>query len=62
MEKKLRVLVNARSFQLECGRGLYEGLFVPVLSCGSETSVWVKNERSGIRDVQIENLRSFFGY
>ena len=33
----IRSLVNARDWQLECARGLYETLLVPVLTYGHET-------------------------
>ena len=44
----IRFLVNARSLQLECARVLHESLLVPVLTYGSETMIWRKNERSRI--------------
>ena len=44
----LRYLVNAKGLQLECAR-------VSVLLYGSETMIW-KEEGSGIRAIQIENL------
>ena len=53
-----RSLVNARSLQLECARILHESLLVPVLMYGSETIIWREKERSRIRAVQMDNLRS----
>ena len=36
---------------------LHKILLVPVLMYGSETMLWKKEERSGIRAVQMDNLR-----
>ena len=44
--------------QLEYTRVLHESLLVPVLTYGSETMIWRKKERSSIRVVQMDNLRS----
>ena len=52
----IRSLINTRDLQLECVRVLHETLLVPVLMYGSETMLW-KEERSRIRDVQVNNLR-----
>ena len=38
---------------------LHETLLVPVLTYGSETMLW--KERSGIRAVQMDNLRGLLG-
>ena len=54
----IRSLVNARSLQLECARVLYESLLVNVFTYGSETMLWREKERSRIRAVQMDNLRS----
>ena len=35
-------LVNARDFQLECGRILGETLFVPILMYDSDTMLWME--------------------
>ena len=51
----IRLLVNAKSLQLECARVLQEKLFVPVHMYGSKTMIW--KERSRIRAVQMGNLR-----
>ena len=53
-------LVNARDLQLECTRVLNETLFVPVLIYGSKKMLW-KEERSEVRDVQMDNLRGLLG-
>ena len=55
-------LVNARDLQLEYARVLQETLVEPVLMYGSETMLWKDKERSTIRNVQMDNLRSFDGY
>ena len=59
----IRSLVNARNLQLECVRVLHETLLVPVLVYDSETMLWKEEEeRSKIKGVQIENLKSFSRY
>ena len=45
-----RSLVNAR--------GLHETLIVGVLMYGSETIIWKEEEKSRIRAVQIDKIRS----
>ena len=40
---------------------LHETLLVPLLMYGSETMLWKEKERSRIRGVQIDNLRSLLG-
>ena len=40
---------------------LYETLFVPVLTYGSETMLWREKARSRLRAVQMENLRELRG-
>ena len=57
----IRSLVNARGLQLECARTLHETLFVHVLTYGSEIILWKEKERSRIRVVQLDNLRSLLG-
>ena len=47
--------------QLECVRFLHESLLVPILKYGSETMIWREKERSRIRAVQMDNLRSLLG-
>ena len=54
-------LDNARDLQLECVRVLDKTLLVPVLTYGSETMLWKENERSGIRSLQMDNLRGLIG-
>ena len=49
-------LVNARSLQFDCAWVLHESLLVPVLTYGSETIIW-REKRSGIKAVQMDNLR-----
>ena len=44
----IRPLVKAKNLQLECARVLHEPLVVPVLTYGSKTMTWRKNERSRI--------------
>ena len=44
--------------QLECVRVMHKTLLVPVLLYGSETIIWKEKERSWIRAVQMDNLRS----
>ena len=61
VEGAIRSLVNARSLQLECARFWHESLLVPVLTYGCETMIWREKERSGIRAVQMNNLRSLLG-
>ena len=46
-------LVNATGLQLECARDLHESL----LMYGTKTMLWKEKERSGIRDVQMDNFR-----
>ena len=58
----IRSLFNAaRSLQFECASVLHESLLVPVLTYGSETMIWREKERSRIRDVKMDNLRSLLG-
>ena len=47
--------------QLRCDRVLHETLLVPVLMYGRETILWKEKERSGIRAVQVEDLRELLG-
>ena len=60
-EGTIKSLANARGLQLECARVLPEGLLVPVLLYGSETMIWIENERSRIRAVHMDNLRDLLG-
>ena len=53
----IRSLVNAMDLQLECARVSHETLYVPVLTCSSETLLWKEKERSRIRVVQLDDLR-----
>ena len=57
----IRSLVNARSLQLECARVFHETLLVPILMYGSETMIWKEEERSRIRAVQMDKIRSLLG-
>ena len=54
----IRSLVNASGLQLECARVLHETLLVLALLNGSETILWKEKERSRIRAVQMEKIRS----
>ena len=54
-----RSLVNAKSLHLESVRVLLESLLVPVLTHGNETMIW--KEKSRVRAVQVDNLRSLLG-
>ena len=53
----IRPLVNVRGLQVKHARLLHEALLVPVLMYGSKTMIWREKERSGIRVVQMDNLR-----
>ena len=44
----IRSLVNARSLQLDCARGLHESLLVPLLTYGSETMIWGRRRGLGL--------------
>ena len=57
----IRSLVYARSLQLECARIFQESLLVPVPTYRSETMIQREMERSGIRVVQMDNLRDLLG-
>ena len=54
----IRSLVNARGLQLEYARVLHETLLMPVLMYGNETVIWKEEERSRIRLVQMDKIRS----
>ena len=51
-----RSLVNTRSWQLECAKVLHESFLVSGITYGSKTMIWSENDRSSIRDVQMDNL------
>ena len=53
----LCLMLGVCSFSMLGSRLLHESLLVPVLTCGSETMIWRKKERSRIRAIQIDNLR-----
>ena len=53
----IRSLVNARDLQLECSKAL----LMSVLLYGSESIMWREKDRSWIRVVQMNNLRSWLG-
>ena len=55
----IRSLVTVMGLQLEYARVLHETLLVHILMFGSETMIF--KERSGIRAVQMDNLRSLLG-
>ena len=57
----IRLLINARSLQLECARVLHESLLVPVLTYGSETMIRKEKERSRIRAIQMDSLKGLLG-
>ena len=54
-------LVNAKSLQLECVRVLHESFLLPIIMYGSETMI-LREEKSRIRTVQIDNLSGLLGY
>ena len=54
----IKSLFNSGDLQLECVRVLHEALLVPVLIYSSETMMWNKEERSRIRAVQMDKIRS----
>ena len=54
----IRPQVNARGLQLESARVFHESLLVSVHKYDSETMMRGKKERSRIRAVQMDNLRS----
>ena len=45
----------------ECGRVLHKSLLLPFLTYGSKTMIWREKERSSIRALQMDNLRSLLG-
>ena len=57
----IRYLVNARSLQLECARVFHVSMLLPVFTYGNETMIWREKERSRIRAVQMDKLRSLLG-
>ena len=44
-----------------CSLDVHESLLVPVHTHGSETMIWREQERSRIRDVQMDNPRGLLG-
>ena len=50
-----------RVCSFECARILHETLLVSVLMYGSETMIFMEEERSRIRVVQIDKIRSLLG-
>ena len=56
----IRSLVNAIGLEFECARVLHEALLVPLLLNDSETDM-ERKEMSGIRGVQMDNLRTLLG-
>ena len=61
VESAIRTQVNDRSLQLECAWMLHEAFLMPVLLYSSETMVWRKNERSTIKDLEMDILRGLLG-
>ena len=53
--------ISARSLKFECARVLHDSLLVHVPTYGSETMIWREKERSRIRVVQMDSLRSLLG-
>ena len=54
-------LVNDKSLQLECVRVLHESFLLPIIMYGSETMI-LREEKSRIRTVQMDNLSGLLGY
>ena len=61
VEGVIKSLVGGRGLQLEFEKVLHVALLVPVLMFGSETMIWIENERSSIRAVEMESLRGWLG-
>ena len=63
MEGGYQVLVGLWSMlgvcSFECAKVLHETLLVPVVMYGSETMIWMEEERSRIKNVQMDNFRGF---
>ena len=57
VEGAIRLLVIAKSLQLEYLKVLYEALLAPVLFYGIETMVWKEKKRSRVMAVQFDDLR-----
>ena len=57
----IRCLVNASGLELEYVRVLHEAMLMPVLFYSSQTIIWRENEKSRIRTVQMDSLRSLLG-
>ena len=53
----MKSFVNAMSLRLECSEVLNEGLLISVLKYKSVTKGWMKEERSRIKAMQVDNLR-----
>ena len=54
-----KVASDVRSLQLECDWVLHVSLLVPVLTYGSETVIWTKEERSRIKAVQPQRSAAY---
>ena len=54
-------LVNARGLHLEFAIVLHETLRELVLIYGRETMIWIEEERSRIRAVQLDHVGSLLG-
>ena len=52
-------MINTSDLQLECARVLLETLLVTAFMYGNETMIRKEEERSRIRVVQMDKLRSF---
>ena len=57
----IRFMVNVKGLQLKCVRVLYEAMLMPVLLDSIKTVIWRGKERSRIRAVEMDNLRSLLG-
>ena len=62
VRRVLQVKISkTKNLQLECARDLCETLLLLFLIYGNETMLWKEEERSRIRAVHIDNLRSLLG-
>jgi len=57
----VKVLVKSENFSIEAVRGLHEELFVSTLIHGCENMVWHEYEKSRVRAVEMDHLRSACG-
>jgi len=54
----MKVFVKSRNLSIEAARGLHERVLVPTLIYGCKIFVWHKYEKSRIRAVEMDHLRS----